>query len=1085
MKNNMKKIILSICFITVILSITLLCGCTLINNIMIDAPRGLYFDEETNTIFWNKVNGAEYYEICISQEGKSDIIKTTNANNFYLGSIAVGDITIKVRSVKGDRKSKYSDSLNISYTCPLDVNAESLKAEFSDGKLTISWDSIPEADGYMLSYKYNSITTNNQLTTNSFVIADYIQTKVCTITVYALGSGNYMNGKPASCTFYGIPDYENITADVFVDHNEETNAVFPFGYISKAILDKETDLKEYIELGSENFVLPVSYWTTLSLGDHLVTLYGIEEVRVYRLRVADSRKPEISVGTYIKDGENLVGVITPYGNTIHDVCGFYDPLPSTQATIEGNDIIFKASYLDSLSDGDYAFNLSFTAPQQADYSYLQFKIVVTSKQAELVTDSYEYAGSDLDIKIKTNGDTITKVVADETVLSKFMYSTDKNSLIINKDFFDSGNYTTFIISTAKGASLTFKVTYIVDGYVLTSKEYDYDKSDTIDMLISGRAPTDSTVTVFGNSIVSSDYYLEKGQLKIRNSYLSSLKSGIYDYSIYVNDVITDFSINVYDSEGGISNLKLNYDISETDTFITFDCDCRDNVHTYSLDSSSFEPCIDGQSVSVSRDTSHTLKVRCKEYNKESIYAISPNSQEVGYINQHFSINGIVADKFINSFDEFVFALQYVSNGADDITVTPDAPNGKAELVCCLSESFYNYAKENSDFFDRANSLIDVAYSCSFSFSTKERIATISATYRYNPNILGDDGKKTETLRDNTAYLVKGDRAESFNDFAINNFKKTERITSLCELEALEYGVKPTFEANSLPEKAYNAALIALRTYISNNMTDTEKVITIYHYLTKTVTYDTYAYDLYMLRNNVYGQSLANQKELIRTAINNEPTFEDMLTPLLSYTDSNALFSALANSISSLASFSIYGALNNHIAVCDGIASAFKLMCLIEGIECIEVTGVGVTNAGSQNHAWNKVKLDGKWFIVDATWGRSSGYINHRYLLIDEKDASHTHIENPNSSNQSVVDVAANGNFDYYKWNVEPYTHNDMVVQSSSEFQSLVSVLKFNGELQCEIKLDYSYSSIQKEINSLKISCSYFVYDNIVLIIMER
>ena len=61
----------------------------------------------------------------------------------------------------------------------------------------------------------------------------------------------------------------------------------------------------------------------------------------------------------------------------------------------------------------------------------------------------------------------------------------------------------------------------------------------------------------------------------------------------------------------------------------------------------------------------------------------------------------------------------------------------------------------------------------------------------------------------------------------------------------------------------------------------------------------------------------------------------------------------------------------------------------------------------------------------------------------------------------------------------------MVVQSSSEFQSLVSVLKFNEELQFEVKLDYSYSSIQKEINSLGISCSYFVYDDIVLIIMER
>lgn len=102
--------------------------------------------------------------------------------------------------------------------------------------------------------------------------------------------------------------------------------------------------------------------------------------------------------------------------------------------------------------------------------------------------------------------------------------------------------------------------------------------------------------------------------------------------------------------------------------------------------------------------------------------------------------------------------------------------------------------------------------------------------------------------------------------------------------------------------------------------------------------------------------------------------------------------AASNSVSILCrTFYLEGVFIDNVAVCDGYAKAFELMCAIEGIEAIRVIGM----AGSGNvtqyggHAWNRVKLDGKWYFVDTTWADGSEtYINHNYLL--KKDPT-THL----------------------------------------------------------------------------------------------
>lgn len=66
-------------------------------------------------------------------------------------------------------------------------------------------------------------------------------------------------------------------------------------------------------------------------------------------------------------------------------------------------------------------------------------------------------------------------------------------------------------------------------------------------------------------------------------------------------------------------------------------------------------------------------------------------------------------------------------------------------------------------------------------------------------------------------------------------------------------------------------------------------------------------------------------------------------------------------------------IGNHIAVCEGYAESFKLICDREGIPCVIVTG--------DNHMWNYVQMeDGKWYMLDITWDDQSIGLLYDYFL---------------------------------------------------------------------------------------------------------
>ena len=65
-------------------------------------------------------------------------------------------------------------------------------------------------------------------------------------------------------------------------------------------------------------------------------------------------------------------------------------------------------------------------------------------------------------------------------------------------------------------------------------------------------------------------------------------------------------------------------------------------------------------------------------------------------------------------------------------------------------------------------------------------------------------------------------------------------------------------------------------------------------------------------------------------------------------------------------------------VCAGYSNLFNRMCELTGLESEVIAGTSKTfpgnigeEPGRNDHAWNAVKIDNEWYLVDATWGAGS------------------------------------------------------------------------------------------------------------------
>lgn len=90
---------------------------------------------------------------------------------------------------------------------------------------------------------------------------------------------------------------------------------------------------------------------------------------------------------------------------------------------------------------------------------------------------------------------------------------------------------------------------------------------------------------------------------------------------------------------------------------------------------------------------------------------------------------------------------------------------------------------------------------------------------------------------------------------------------------------------------------------------------------------------------------------------------------------------------------LYGGLEKGKAICSGYAIILHEALQYIGIKSKYIEGYPEYNSGEKHgHAWNQVKIDGKWYNVDPTWDAENLQIEGvwRYALLDDKTFKRSH-----------------------------------------------------------------------------------------------
>lgn len=250
---------------------------------------------------------------------------------------------------------------------------------------------------------------------------------------------------------------------------------------------------------------------------------------------------------------------------------------------------------------------------------------------------------------------------------------------------------------------------------------------------------------------------------------------------------------------------------------------------------------------------------------------------------------------------------------------------------------------------------------------------------------------------NTYSKPHYDNVKKERNFYIDSVKETMSVsTSNMLYKAVAWGYKPVFmgsQADNL-QQIYDNAKDALSYIVSDEMSEYEKVHAIYDYIIYNVRYDhdcANAEDAYVSGNLSLNEKMKYYGYYLEGIFLDKFYKKDM-----------------------------------H-AVCDGKSKAFVLMCGIEGITAVRISGEASSDGKNfGGHAWNKVLLDlngtgdKEWYFVDTTWGDvgddSKEFLSHAYFLLSDDEVKNTHVEKTGHGYPK-----AEGKFDYFAH--ETYTSN--------------------------------------------------------------
>ncbi|MCQ2602564.1 MAG: hypothetical protein MJ193_01415, partial [Clostridia bacterium] len=248
----------------------------------------------------------------------------------------------------------------------------------------------------------------------------------------------------------------------------------------------------------------------------------------------------------------------------------------------------------------------------------------------------------------------------------------------------------------------------------------------------------------------------------------------------------------------------------------------------------------------------------------------------------------------------------------------------------------------------------------------------------------------------------------------DNPEYPEKITNSDMLwRVVSWGYKPTFNSDEVGTKLsslYDEARDVLTTYIKDTDTELEKVRIIYEWIAQKVDYD-YA----MLEASAY---MGAGEGLQYNAYYLEGVFTD-------------------------ADGEGHGQ-----GVCDARSKAFALLCGMEDIRAIRITGYGK----GEKHAWNKVFIDAdnngskEWYFCDPTWGdrgtTGGGAVKEEKLTMQYFLVTDAYVATSHIADEYCYNPVANTTYNYYQ--------NTAIENGTDSFD-----LYLNSNAELKIALKYA------------------------------
>lgn len=184
--------------------------------------------------------------------------------------------------------------------------------------------------------------------------------------------------------------------------------------------------------------------------------------------------------------------------------------------------------------------------------------------------------------------------------------------------------------------------------------------------------------------------------------------------------------------------------------------------------------------------------------------------------------------------------------------------------------------------------------------------------------------------------------------------------------------------------------------------------------------NTVTYSLYMTPNsNTYLENGFTNKQVVDMALSNVDAVSNQIISNLSGSNYEKIVQVNDWLVDNVEydtseqenSYNLYGALVEKKAVCEGYAESFKYIMDKIGIPCVTVMGTAQNSEGTtENHEWNYVELDGKWYAVDATWddpilegyAKLTNNIKHKYICKGSRTMNENHFPNGKISTDGIT-----------------------------------------------------------------------------------